>query len=153
MDTEGAALSAQVLGAYLEFGGVEYLFGTPNQNDVILGGTSEAITLPAGNFGTLHVLALAVNGAQLQQAFTVTYTDGTSKTFLQSLSDWYTPQSFPGEAIAVASPYRDLNSGAEDDRTVNLYAYTFNLNSAKTVKSLTMPANTSVAVYAMTLGK
>jgi len=31
------------------------------------------------------------------QTFTVTYTDGTTASFAQGISDWFTPQSYPGE--------------------------------------------------------
>ena len=48
-------------------------------------------------------------------------------------------------------PYRNLKTGARDNRTFNLYQYSFALNSAKTVKSLKLPSNANVAVVAITL--
>ncbi len=68
----------------------------------------------------------------------VTYTDGTTSTFTQSLSDWFTPQSYAGETVASSMAYRLTSTGATDNRTFNLYAYTFALNSAKTVQSITL---------------
>lgn len=153
IDAQGSALSAQVLGKFLQLGGVEYLFGSPDRNDVVLGGSGVVVVLPSGMFHQLNFLGLAVNGSQLQQTFTVTYTDNSTQKFSQSISDWFTPQAFLGEVVAIASPYRDLNTGVSDARTFNLYAYSLALDSAKTVRSVTLPNNVNVAVYAMALAK
>jgi hypothetical protein len=70
---------------------------------------------------------------------------------VQSFSDWFSPQSFPGEYEAVAMPYRNFADGSEDQRTFNLYAYQFRLNPARRVKSVTLPNNPYVVVLAATL--
>jgi len=62
------------------------------------------------------MLATGVNGAQLSQTFKVTYSDGTSATFTQSLSDWFTPGKYAGEVTALSMPYRNTASGAKDNR-------------------------------------
>jgi hypothetical protein len=123
----------------------------PNQKDVVKGISAPVITLPAGSFSTLTFVGTGLAANQLSQVFTVTYTDSTTTAFSQSLSDWFTPQNYPGEAIALAMPYRNLKTGARDNRTFNLYQYTFALNSAKTVKSLKLPSNANVAVVAIAL--
>jgi len=81
----------------------------------------------------------------------VTYTDGTSTTITQSMSDWYTPQSYTGESKAVTMPYRLIASGTEDVRTFYLYAYSLAINNAKTVASVTLPNNRYVVILAATL--
>ncbi len=58
--------------------------------------SSATVDLPAGNYSTLRLLATAVNGRQLDQPFVVTYTDGTTSRFTQSLSDWYVAAEFRG---------------------------------------------------------
>jgi hypothetical protein len=50
--------------------------------------SNTTIPLPAGNYATLKLLGSAVNGKQANQSFVVTYTDGTTTTITQSLSDW-----------------------------------------------------------------
>jgi hypothetical protein len=97
------------------------------------------------------MLASAVGGSQLAQPFKVNYTDGTSTTFSQSISDWYTPQFFPGEGIAVLMAYRDLANGTSDGRSFYLYGYSFALDSTKTVTSLTMPNKANDIAIAFTL--
>ena len=87
----------------------------------------------------MEILGNAVNGNLTSQKFIVTYTDNTTTTFTQSVSDWYTPQTYTGESIAKTTAYRNVYNGTKDNRTFDLYGYTFALNSSKTVKSLTLP--------------
>ncbi len=46
------------------------------------------IALPAGKFGSLLMLANAVNNPPMPQTFTVTYTDGTTAAIPLFISDW-----------------------------------------------------------------
>lgn len=150
-DGGGSAYSAAQLGSTVTFSGVSYALGAPNQLDVVRGGNSSVIPLSAGNFSSLKFLAAGVNGNQPSQGFTVTYTDGTTASFTQSVSDWYTPQNYPGEAIAVKTAYRNLSNGSRDSRSFDLFQYSFPLNVTKTVKSLSLPNNGNVLVVAVTL--
>ena len=81
----------------------------------------------------------------------VTYTDGTTTVVYQSLSDWYSPQSYTGESNAATMAYRLTPTGATDNRTFYLYGYSLALNNAKTVQSMTLPGNRNVVVLAVTL--
>ena len=119
--------------------------GTPN------GASSDTVALPAGNFATLKLLATGVNGNQANQVFVVTYTDGTTTTINQSLSDWFYPQSFPGESRAISTAYRVAAAGTTSTGPCFIYGYTFAINAAKTVKSIKLPANRDVVVVGMTL--
>ena len=149
LDGTGAAYSGNLLGNALAYNGTSYTILPPNQKDVVKGAVS--IALPAGKFAHLRFLATGVAGNQPSQVFTVTYTDGTTSTFTQSLSDWFTPQHYAGESIALTMPYRNIKNGTRDNRPFNLYQYNLALNNTKTVQSLTPPANTNVAVVAITL--
>ncbi|MFZ0760090.1 MAG: hypothetical protein WAM69_09090, partial [Candidatus Sulfotelmatobacter sp.] len=172
LDGAGNGYSSKLLTANRILNGVQFNFGPANTkscggsgqsactNDVV-SSTGQTITLPSGQFTTLQLLATAIDGPILSQAFTVTYADGTTSTFTQSFSDWCgcsastpSPGQQPGESFAVVMPYRDEAAGTPDSRVFNLYAYTFVLNSAKTVLSLTLPSqpNTgAVVVLAATL--
>ena len=98
------------------------------------------IALPAGNYTALTLLGTGVNGNHPNQTFTVNYSDGSSTSFVQSLSDWFTPQSsYTGESKASQMAYRLTSTGAHDTRTFYLYGYSFPLNSAKTAVSVTLP--------------
>ena len=81
----------------------------------------------------------------------MTYTDGTTAVFTQSLSDWCTPQNYTGESKAILMPYRDSSNGTRDTRSMTLYGYTFTLSNSKTVKSIALPSNHNVVVLAMNI--
>jgi hypothetical protein len=148
LDGYGFAYSANVLGVAQSINGTAYNIGSSGAPNVVSNAT---IPLPAGTFGALKMLATGVNGAQAAQVFTVKYTDGTVSVITQSLSDWFVPNSYAREMVALAMPYRDTYSGAKDNRVFNLYGYSFPLDQSKTVSSITLPANNNVAVLAITL--
>ena len=113
--------------------------------------SGQTVTLPAGPFTSLKMLATGVNGNQTGQTFTVTYTDGTTTVFTQSMSDWFTPQTYAGETQAITMNYRDFSTGGTDGEVFHLYGYSFTLNSAKTVRSIALPKNRNVVALAITL--
>ncbi len=173
MDGSGFAYSANLLTPGNQGGrilnGVQFNLGPASTKDCAGSGqpactndavsfNGQTISLPSGQFTTLQLLATAFDGPITGQTITVTYTDGTTSTFTQGFSDWCgcstNPGGQSGESFAVVMPYRDEATGAEDNRVFNLYAYTFVLNNAKTVQSLTLPAKPStggVVVFAATL--
>jgi hypothetical protein len=151
LDGAGSAYSAKLLGSSLTHSGITYKFGTPDQQNAIRGANAPIIGLKIGRYSSLELLATAVNGNQPSQTFIVTYTDGSTSRFVRSISDWYTPQNYAGESIAKAMPYRNYSFGEKDNRTFNLYQYSFALDPTKIVKSLTMPDNNDVTLLAITL--
>jgi Chitobiase/beta-hexosaminidase C-terminal domain len=153
LDNLGYAYSATLLGTTLSWNGNTYLFGPVGSADAVSSTTvsSTTVALPAGNFSALSMLATAVNSNQKGQVFTVNYSDGTSTSFTQSLSDWYTPQGYPGESKVLTMPYRLAPSGALQNLTFYLYGYSFPLNPGKTPLSLTLPKNRNVVVLAIDL--
>jgi hypothetical protein len=151
LDGVGYALSANLLGATASWKGNTYTIGAAGGNNVVQA-LGQTIASPPGNASTLTLLATATNGNQPAQVFTVHYTDGTSQTFTQGISDWYTPQNYAGEATAISLAYRDTSAGGRDTITpFQVYGYTFALNSAKTVASLTLPNTAMVKVLAIDL--
>jgi len=150
LDNVGYAYSANLLGTSTTFNSATYTYGPANANNSV-SAAGQTIQLPAGQFSSLRLMATAVGGNQTSVAFTVNYTDGSSANFTQSMSDWFTPQSYAGELNAVPMSYRDTNNGTRDSRSFNLYNYSFALSNAKTVQSIVLPNNANVEVLAMTL--
>lgn len=148
IDQVGSALPAELLTRTAEWGGARFMFAPANEPSAV---TSQTILLPTGRFDGLRMLALGVNGNQESQVFEVTYADGTSSSFTRSLSDWYTPENFPGESDAMLLPYRLTGSGNRDEREFHVYGYSFPLDDKRTVRTLTLPQNPQVVVLAMTL--
>jgi hypothetical protein len=150
LDGGGYSYSANLLTTSRVYNGTLFTFGPSNQLDAV-GCSGQSVTLTQGKFSSLMLLATGIEGNQTSQTLTVKYTDGTSTKFTQNFSDWFTPKKYAGESEGVAMAYRNFDNGTKDQRTFNLYAYTFALNPAKSVKSVTLPNDTHVVVLAGTL--
>ena len=121
----------------------------PARSNVIQA-AGQTIGLPNGHYSQVDLLATAVNGNQLSQTFTVNYTDGTSKVFTQSLSDWSKSQGYAGESVAVSTSYRNTYSGGQDHHPFDVYGYSLAVDNTKTISSITLPNNANVDVLAIT---
>ena len=150
IDGGGAAYSGTLLGGSQTWSNTVFNFGPVNATNVI-SAASQTISLPVGNDSVLRMLASGVQGNQLSQSFVVTYTDASTTTFVQSLSDWFSPQNYAGESKAVVMGHRNSSNGSTDNRTFYLYGYSFALNSAKTIQSIRLPSNGNVIVTAISL--
>ena len=147
IDYGGNVYSATLLGATLNWAGQTFTFGTPGTANADVRTT---IPLPAGNYSSVSLLATAVNGAQPGNPFTINYSDGSTTTVTQSLSDWTVgPQGYPGETTVLTMSYHDNAAGAPVPQTTYLYGYTFALNSAKTAVSLSLPVNDNIVILAV----
>jgi hypothetical protein len=149
LDGGGAAYSANLLTPSRVLDLIDFKFGPANLPDAV-SATGLPIALPEHRSRTLLLLATGVQGSQTETV-TINYADGTSSVFQQNFSDWFSPQNFPNETVAVAMQHRDISDGSQDDRTFNLYAYKFDLNRSKAVKSFTLSTNRDVVVLAATL--
>jgi hypothetical protein len=149
LDNDGNALSANLLGATETWHDSLFAYGQPNVTNVV-SATGRTISMPQGQYSALLMLAACVNGSQSSQSFTVHYTNGTSTSFIQSMSDWAVPQYFSGETIVEAMGAR-AGGGSFVPPPVNVYGYTMSLDSNNVVQSLTLPNNGNVEVLALTL--
>jgi hypothetical protein len=150
LDGTGYSYSSNLLTSSRVFSGTLLDFGPANELDAV-GCSGQSVALTQSKYSSLVLFATGIEGNQASQTFTVTYTDGTSSKFTQSLSDWFTPQKYAGESEGVAMSYRNFDNGTKDNRTFNLYEYKFALTNTKTVQSLTLPNNAHVAVLSATL--
>ena len=150
LDGDGYALSSHLLGPSLTVGDAIFAFGPAGVNDVV-SAAGQVIDLSSTNASSLTLLATGVKGSQVNQTFTVTYTDGTTASFVQSISDWAIPQGFSGESTALTTAYRDAPDGTKQSGQFNVYQYTFALNSSKKVRSVTLPNDGNVEVLALDL--
>jgi hypothetical protein len=148
IDTWGYAYSSGLLGSTVTWSGVTFNLGAAGTADAVSNAT---ITLPAVKSSKLNLLAAGVNGSHANQTFVLTYTDGTTTTLTQSLSDWYAAQNYTGESIAATMAYRIDQYGVVDNHAVDLYGYSFAIDSSKIVKTLQLPSSRNVVVLAAAL--
>jgi len=153
LDTHGHAYSANLLGGWSQtWDSVPFTINTAAYVSNVVSGSGQTILLPSGAFSSLRMLGTGVNGQQASQTFTVTYTDGTTTTITQSLSDWGKPQNYVGESRALTMAYVDnLFNGGRIPHATYLYGYSFAIDDTKIVESVTLPNNSNVEVLALTL--
>ncbi|MGB9266387.1 MAG: chitobiase/beta-hexosaminidase C-terminal domain-containing protein [Terriglobales bacterium] len=145
----GDAYNSSSLGASATYQGLTFTFGPANALD---GVSSETVALPAGSYTQLYLLGAGSYGAQTNQSFLVTYTDGSTSTFTQTLSDWWSSQGYTGETVVVSPANIILSNGTVDAQPVHVYGYTFNLVAGKTAASVKLPSNRQAAFLAIGLG-
>lgn len=149
LDVGGYTYSSNLIGSGLTFAGVPFVFGAPNVASAV---TNTTIPLPVGQYSVLAMLGTGLNGNRPSNSVVVNYTDGSQDTFPQSFSDWFTPQSYPGEQIALPTAYRDNTDGTiNHPGPFNLYFYSFVLQQNKMVSSVQLPTIVRVIFLAITL--
>ncbi|WP_145952293.1 hypothetical protein [Paludisphaera borealis] len=158
LDGGGHSYSAVMLGNTIAWNGQVFNVGGVLNNNVIKA-TGQTVALPHGYMNKLMILGAATNGTQLNQTFTVNYEGGTSDTFTQSISDWvsgyngaYTGATAPGESIAKSLGHYNYYNGTTSSQigvTSYVYGYSFTVNSAKVVVSITLPSNSNVKILAI----
>lgn len=137
--------ASDLIGNSLYWSGVQFNFvSSPSEN----GAANLIIALPAGKYSAIKLLGTSTRGNRSGESFVITYADGSSSTVVQGMSDWATPQSYPGESTALTMDHRIEHSGTASEGPYHLYGYTLSLNPAKTVQSLTLPASGYVVVLA-----
>ncbi|WP_263384450.1 glycoside hydrolase family 76 protein [Granulicella arctica] len=152
IDSLGDALSGEVLTRNRVLNGIHFHMGEANVPNAVYG-AGQVIALPHRRYQTLQLLGTGIQGTQMNQVVTITYTDGSTSQLLASFSDWFSPSVNVNEEEAIAMPYRNTSSGTADDRQFNVYGYTLLLDSSKPVKSMTLPLNRNVVVLAATLSE
>jgi|LakMenEpi03Aug12_release.lakeMendotaPanAssembly.Ray.scaffolds.fasta_scaffold02415_8 hypothetical protein len=153
-DTLGQTYSWEALGSGkpVPFGNVAFTFGLPNQPHTIIA-KGQTIPVPQGDYGTVNLAGASVYyGAQPNLTFTLNYTDGTTGTWTQSVSDWAKPLNFPGEQ-AIALPYYNKNDATKGQHSVHLYGYSQTLEKGKTLASITLPNNPNVRFLDIQMGR
>ncbi len=121
----------------------------PSESPDVVQALGQDLQLTAGQYSLLGILAAAVDGSRADQLFTVNYTDGSSTTFHQGISDWSTSGNFQ-EFHPIELPYADTSLGVESGQsTYHLFGYEFDVDSSKIVSSLTLPDNPNVRILAV----
>src|SRR5450631_1165031 len=147
-DGGGYAYSGTLSGTGVVWSGSTFSLGTAGTANAVSNAT---IALPQGHFSTLQMLATSVDGSHANQNFLVNYTDGSTTTITQSISDWVYTQNYAGESAALTMAYRLGPLGTRNVGPVYLYGYSFALNGYKTVQSITLPNNRGVLVLGLSL--
>jgi len=120
LDGSGYAYTSASVNSDITWNNTQFTLGAANASNAITA-SGQTITLTSGNYTYIRMLASAVNGNQASQSFVVTYSDGTTATFTQGISDWCTPQSYPGESQAISISYRNKYDSTKATTTNCVY--------------------------------
>ena len=129
---------------HFKFNGVTFItadsYSEYPDNTIALG---QSIPYPSATFTRLAFLGSSTNGPQTGTA-TITYTDGSKKTFQLGFNDW--AARTPGNTVALTMQY--LN-GLQGKRVIKNYMYYMEvpLDAGKTVASLTLPTNSNIHIF------
>lgn len=148
LDTAGSTLPLPLLGAKRGFYAHGFSFGAAGNN--VLQGSADPIPVTAGKYRSLELVGFAIEGTQSQQAFQLSYADGSAGTVTQSVSDWVSFSTQANERIALALPYR-WSKTATEYGNFHLFYYSLPVDGSKSLKSFSIPNNSKVKILAATL--
>jgi lysophospholipase L1-like esterase len=127
-------------------------FAFPTSTDGVantLTASGQTLSLPNLHGSRLRILAASYGGA-VNGTGTITYTDGSTAQVPLRFSDWASgPQA--GEDVAVAAPYRLRAGVGRDGPPVDIYAQAITLDPARAVRSIELPDQPRLRLFAVTL--
>ncbi|WP_086826904.1 GH92 family glycosyl hydrolase [Allokutzneria sp. NRRL B-24872] len=132
------------------WGGVTYATPEPNGTSPnFVEARGQTLLLPAGSYKKLSVVSAAHSGPA-SGVVTVRFTDGSSAEVAVTVGDWAgaTPA---GSEVALGMPHRIKAGAGVDGPPVKLFSASFAL-PGKGVRSVSLPNDPRVSVYAVTLG-
>ena len=94
----------------------------------------------------------ATHNGNVDTVATVTYSDGSAQTLPLRLTDWAGDPAF-GNTKAIPMPYRIRAGQGQDGPPVAIFGTRLALDPAKTPRSIALPADQRVEIYALTLAK
>ena len=147
-DNDGYSYQTTTLSGSVVWNGLTFVIGPNNAPDAV---SNITIPLPAGNYTNLYMLGAMVNNIGATQTFVVTYTDNSTLTFTQNMSDWFNVKGWPGESVLSCSEDRNFQDGTTQADSACLFGYQIPLDVTKTVKSVQLPGTRNIVMLAMDL--
>jgi predicted alpha-1,2-mannosidase len=142
-DGTGLSFAADQLPAPgpVTLGGVTYQAPpTAGTSQNFVKSTGQAITLPSGDYGSLHVVGASDNGSTGAASATavVTYTDGSTATVPLELTGWANKTPDFGNTVALTTAYQLKADTGKTTTKASLYETTIPLTPGKQIRSLSL---------------
>ncbi len=109
----------------------------------------QAMLLPAGDRSALRLVAAAHNGP-VTAGLTIGYADGSSTVVPVTVGDWSGPPA-AGTTTVLAMPHRIKAGQGVDGPPVSLSGVTVPLDTGRQIRSITLPDEPRLHLYAATL--
>jgi hypothetical protein len=109
----------------------------------------QTLLVPPDRYGAVHIIAASHHGP-VSGGVMVNYTDGTSASTSVDVGDWCgDPRA--GTTVALSMDHRIRNGGGEDGPAVKLFSIPIPLDRTKSIRSITLPEDDRILIYALTL--
>jgi alpha-mannosidase len=164
LDGKGYTFSAELMPQKISSEDVEFsIGGTGKKTRNIVQCSGQRIKIPAGNYSSLQILAIAAGGSANESGiFSVDYYGGEKSSIIFSIRDWiaefyalkddFTDWNAPiKENIAYIFTHRHFSTSDDTCRTTYLFKYNIDLNKSKIATALLLPKNDKIKILAMTL--
>jgi hypothetical protein len=109
----------------------------------------QALLLPAGAHTRVRLVATAYNGP-VATSLTIGYADGGTERVPVTVADWCASPA-PGSTAVLTMPHRIKAGQGADAPPVSLFGLTPPLDGTRQVRSLTLPDDPRLHLYALTL--
>jgi len=109
----------------------------------------QSLLLPVGAHEAVKLVATTHNGP-VTAAVTLGYTDGTSAPATVTIADWCGTAA-PGSTTVLTMPHRIKAGQGVDGPPVSLFAVSLPVAAGKQVRSVTLPDDPRLRLYAVTL--
>jgi hypothetical protein len=109
----------------------------------------QSLLLPAGDHTAVKLVATTRNGP-VTAAVTIGYADGTSAPATVTIADWC-GSAAPGTTAVLAMPHRIKAGQGVDGPPVSLFGASLPLAEGKQIRSITLPDDPRLHLYAVTL--
>lgn len=134
------------------FGGIGFNMpvNPDNLTNNIIYCDGQVIPLSGGMYTNLELLAFITNASSRTVDFVITYSDSSTTTVTQQISDWTIYNGFEHETIALTMNSRLNNVGGLDGTTCRIYRYDIPLDSTKNLVSITLPVQNNTFIVSIT---
>jgi predicted alpha-1,2-mannosidase len=109
----------------------------------------QSLLLPVGDHAAVKLIATTHNGP-VTAAVTLGYADGTSAPATVTVADWC-GSAAPGTTAVLAMPHRIKAGQGVDGPPVSLFGASLPVAAGKQIRSITLPDDPRLHVYAVTL--
>ena len=109
----------------------------------------QSLLLPAGDHAAVKLVATTHNGP-VTAALTIGYADGTTAPATVTIADWCGTAA-PGTTAVLAMPHRIKAGQGVDGPPVSLFGTSLPVPAGKQIRSLTLPNDPRLYLYAVTL--
>ncbi|GID94216.1 GH92 family glycosyl hydrolase [Amorphoplanes digitatis] len=109
----------------------------------------QSLLLPTGDHTAVKLVATTHNGP-VTAALTIGYADGTSSAVPVTVADWCGTAS-TGSTTVLAMPHRIKSGKGVDGPPVNLFGLSLPVAPARQIRSITLPNDPRLHLYAITL--